>query len=200
MIRHLSSLNNVKGTNLASNFSTTSIDALYENQQKDLNYTLNIGFQKQMYNWYGLPSEYEIVNYPTDLSVINPKQKYLNFYLGGKIAVNEGIFNDMALNYNRFWDRFGSIENQFFIKPNFTLDVLDYKFRTNLIIDYVGGGFNKDYYETNLYSMKYSFVNLGLNPNYSLIKNDWTMNLGMSFFIAQTMKQIKIIFMCILKL
>jgi len=54
---------------------------------------------------------------------INNGQTFNTFYLGGKIKFKEGVFNELAVKYSRFWDGYSSAENRFTAKPSFQFDV-----------------------------------------------------------------------------
>ena len=52
----------------------------------------------------------------------------------------------MDLKYNHFSDGLSSAENRFYAKPNFKLNLFDNEIKTNVLVDYVGGSFEKRYY------------------------------------------------------
>lgn len=186
MIRHQSSQGNIKGVELDDKFYDTSIDLTYGNKQQDYSWKADLGYQNQVYNWYGLP-QYFGSNLPlTDQNAlidgIDPQHTYHNFYIGGKIDFNESVFKDASIKYNRFWDSYGSAENRFYIKPSFEFDIMSEKIKTNIIVDYLGGTFEKNYATAS--QLKYGFVNLGLNPNYVINKEDLSVNLGVNLFYS----------------
>lgn len=187
-LRHLSSQGGVKNTELNNGFSNSSIDLTYGSKQRELSWNLDLGFQNQMYNWYGLPSDFgnglSATNRETLVSSINPKQVYNNFYLGGKIKFSESVFKEMTVKFDHFSDKFGLSENRFYAKPSFELSIMDSKIKTNIIVDYVGGSSDKNYFASNLDPTKYGFVNLGLNPNYAIDKDNWSINLGANLFYS----------------
>ena len=186
MFRHHSSQGGIKGLELNDKFYDTSLDLTYGSNLKNMSWNADIGFQNQIYNWYGLPADFGATLSPDDrlalLNSIDPKQIYNNFYLAGRATFKESIFKEMSVKYDRFWDAFGSAENRFYIKPAFDLEIMDAKIKTNVIVDYLGGSFDTDYFATNLKPLKYGYVNLGLNPNYVINKDDWSINLGINLF------------------
>ena len=186
--RHLSSQGGIKNLELDDSFSNTSIDLTYGSNDRDMSWNLDLGFQNQAFNWYGLPADFGNSLSPTNREIlvgsINPKHAYNNFYVGGKIEFNESIFKEMSLKFDHFSDNFSSSENRFYVKPSFEIEVMDTKIKTNIIVDYVGGSFDKNYFATNLEAIKYGFVNLGLNPNYVINKDDWSISLGVNLFYS----------------
>ena len=178
MFRHLSSQGGIKDVALKNDFYKTSVDLTYGNQLDNLIWISDLGFQNQMYNWYGIPENF---TQPT-IDRINPKHSFNNFYIGTNLSLTNSFFKDASLKYNRFWDANGSAENRFYVKPSFEFDILRQKIKTNLIVDYLDGSFEKSFLGTS--SMKYGFTNFGIHPSIAVNKNDWTINLGASVFYS----------------
>lgn len=186
MLRHLSSQGGVKAVELDDKFYTTSLDLTYGNQQQKSSWNADMGYQHQVYNWYGLPNDFGTTLLPdvreTLINGLNPQHTFHNFYIAGKLNLNESVFNEASLKYNRFWDARGSAENRFYVKPSFEFDVMDEKIKTNFIVDYLGGTFEKDYVGTA--ALKYGYTNFGVHPSVVINKNDWSVNLGAAVFYS----------------
>ncbi len=77
MFRHLSSQGGIKDVELDDSFYDTSIDLTYGIRDKDLSWNLDLGFQNQIYNWYGLPTDFGNNLAPLDKAIlidgINPQ-------------------------------------------------------------------------------------------------------------------------------
>ncbi len=186
--RHLSSQGGIKNLELSDKFYNTSLDVSYGNNLQEMSWNLDLGFQNQVYNWYGLPLDFGATLLPFDkatlIKSINSSHSYNAFYVSGKLKFKESVFKEMTTKFERFSDNFGSTENRFYVKPTFNIDIDDMLFRTNIIVDYVGGSFDENYFSTNLNALKYGFVNLGINPNYIINKDDWTISLGANLFYS----------------
>ena len=178
MFRHLSSQGGIKNVALNNDFYTTSVDLTYGNHQQKFSWISDLGYQNQIYNWYGIPEFLPQVT----IDRINPKHTFNNFYIGTNLISNDSFFKEASLKYNRFWDARGSAENRFYVKPSFEFDVLNQKIKTNFIVDYLGGSFEKSFFGTN--SIKYGFTNFGIHPSIAVNKNDWAINLGASVFYS----------------
>ena len=187
MFRHHSSQGGIKEARLDDRFYDTSLDLMYGSNQKDISWNLDLGMQNQIYNWYGLP-----VNFANTLSLddrrslinsIDPKQAYTTISLGGNIAFSDGIVNKVSLKYNHFTDIFNSSENRFFIKPTVSFDVMDSAVKTDFIVDYVGGSFEKNYLN-NVQPLKYGFTNFGVSPSFVMLEQDWTLTIGAAIFYS----------------
>jgi hypothetical protein len=188
MFRHLSSQGGIKDAELDNHFYDTSIDLTYGVNTNAMSWNLDLGYQNQVYNWYGLPSGFASNLSPTDRTLlvngIDPQHIYNTFSFGGKIDFNEGLLNDANLKFSRFTDSFGSAENRFYAKPSLQFDVMDESINTNIIVDYVGGTFDKNYANTNTEPLKYGFTNFGVAPTFVMQEDDWTLNIGAAVFYS----------------
>ena len=186
MFRHLSSQGGIKDVEVDDSFYDTAIDLTYGIRDKDLSWNLDLGYQNQIYNWYGLPAGFETTLTPNDranlISRINPQQSYNNIYLGSKIEINESIVKGASAKFNHFSDAFGSSENRFYVKPSFEFNISDKLVKTNVIVDYLNGNFQKNYSNTN--SINYGFANFGIAPSFAMNEDDWTLNIGLGLFYS----------------
>ncbi|WP_310558210.1 TonB-dependent receptor [Flavobacterium sp.] len=186
MFRHLSSQGGIKDVELQDSFYDTSIDLTYGIREKDLSWNVDLGYQNQIYNWYGLPIDFGTTLTPNDtanlIQAIDPQHSYNNIYLGSKIEINESIVKEASAKFNHFSDSYGSTENRFFVKPSFEFNISDKAVKTNVIVDYLGGSFEKNYSNTN--SIKYGFTNFGIAPSFVMNEDDWTVNIGAGLFYS----------------
>ena len=180
MFRHHSSEGGIKNVALENRFFDTSLDLMYGSNQKDVSYNVDLGYQNQIYNWYGLPANFD----STLINGINPQQTYGTISLGGNVTLNESILNKASLKYNHFSDASGSSENRFYAKPTVEFDVMDSAVKTNIIVDYVGGSFKNNYLNTTTTRVKYGFTNFGIVPSFVMQQDDWTLNIGAGLFYS----------------
>jgi outer membrane receptor protein involved in Fe transport len=188
MFRHHSSQGGIADVALDDRFYDTSIDLMYGSNRKDVSWNLDLGYQNQIYNWYGLPADFGSTLAPQDRAVlisgISPQQSYSTLTVGGNVAFNESFFNKMNVKFNHFSDIFDSSENRFYAKPTVEFDVVDSAVKTDLIVDYVGGSFKNNYLNTNIEPIKYGFTNLGISPSFVMQEEDWTLNIGAAVFYS----------------
>ncbi|WP_413998968.1 TonB-dependent receptor [Flavobacterium sp. W1B] len=187
MFRHLSSQGGISGVELDDPFYNTLLDLTYGSNYKDMSWNVDLGVQNQIYNWYGIPEGFGNTLIPSERAIlvngINPQHSYTTISLGSKIDFNEGILNEAILKFSHFTDNFGSAENRFFIKPSLQLAIMEESIKTNIIVDYVGGSFDKNYMN-NIQPLKYGYTNFGIAPSFVMQKDDWTLNLGASVFYS----------------
>nr|WP_314896553.1 TonB-dependent receptor [uncultured Flavobacterium sp.] len=188
MFRHHSSQGGIKKVELDDRFYDTSIDLMYGSNQDDLSWNVDLGYQNQIYNWYGLPAGFgSALSTQNRLILVNgikPQQVYSTISLGGNVAFNESIFNKMSLKFSHFSDTFESSENRFYAKPTVQFDIMDSAVKTDIIVDYVGGSFKENYSNTNIEPIKYGFTNFGIAPSFVMQKEDWTLNIGAGLFYS----------------
>ena len=186
MFRHLSSQGGIKDVELDDSFYDTAIDLTYGIRDKDLSWNLDLGFQNQIYNWYGLPTDFGNNLAPLDKAIlidgINPQHAYNKLYLGGKVDLGEGALQEASVKFDHFSDNFGSSENRFYVKPALQFDIDNLAIKTNVIVDYLGGSFEKEYWTAN--PVKYGFANFGLAPSLAMQQDDWTLNIGLGLFYS----------------
>lgn len=182
MFRHNSSQGGIKGVNLADSFYDTKIDLIYGSNEQQMNWNVKLGYQNQIYNWYGLPAGFgNSLTLPASMALvngINPQQSYNTITAGGNLAFEEGIVKEANLELTHFTDAFSSSENRFLLTPTFKFDVMDEAIKTKLIVDYLDGSFKKNYLETNTADVKYGFTNLGIVPSFVMKRDDWTIDIG----------------------
>lgn len=183
MLQHLSSQGGIGGLLLDDSFYTNALDATYGSRNKKFSWNADLGIKNQGINWYGLP------NYSFfDTSVVNKideKQQYNTIAIGGKMSLKDSFFKQASLQFKHFSDAFGSAENRFFIKPNFDFKVVDQKVKTDFVLDYVGGSFDRRLMQMNS-AYNYSSLNLGFSPSILYQQDDLSVEIGAKVFYAKS--------------
>lgn len=178
MLRHNSTQGGIKDVPLDDKMFNTSLDLTYGSRTKGLSWNADAGYQHQVYNWYGIhPGIF------TDAVIdgINEQQTYHTLYLGGRLGLDT-ILKESSVKFSRFWDAFGSAENRFVAKPSLEFDIVEQKIKTDFVLDYINGSFDKTY--NNGGSYKYGFTNFGFQPSIKINKGDLSLNLGAGFFYS----------------
>ena len=193
MLKHLSSEGGVKNIFLDDDYNDSSIDLTYGYNVQNLTWKVDAGYQNQSYNWYGLPKEFSASLSPevvgSIIGSINPEHTYHNMSVGSVVELDESILNRVEVKYNRFWDCCNSGDNRIILKPRVGFDCNDLQIQTNFVVDYVGGSFKEPHYDFT--PAKYGFANFGINPSFSLVKNDWSFNIGASAFYSMDLENDK---------
>ncbi|AWI27009.1 TonB-dependent receptor [Flavobacterium pallidum] len=181
MLRHFSSQGGINDLMLEDKFSNTALDLTYGVKQSNLSWTADLGYQHQIYNWYGIREDY-FGQDPALYDGVDAKHTYHNFYLGSKLRFNDSFFKEASVKFDRFWDSFDSAENRFYVKPSFDFNISDTKIKTDFIVDYVGGEFKDNYFGTG--ALRYGYTNFGVHPSFVINRDAWTVNLGAAAFFS----------------
>jgi len=186
MFRHHSSQGGIKGVTLNDEFYDTALNVGYGVNNRDMSWNVDLGYQNQLYNWYGLPMSFgaTLPGQTRDdlIRGINPNHSYNTISLGGNIDFNEGIFSKISTKFTHFSDSFSSSENRFYVKPSFKVEVMGQSINTDIIVDHVSGSFEHNYERNNAGPLKYSLTNFGIEPSFVVHENDWTLELGAGLF------------------
>ncbi|MFM9826353.1 TonB-dependent receptor [Flavobacterium sp.] len=186
MFRHFSSQGGIKGVELSDNYNETNIDLTFGTNRKNLSWNLDVGYQNQIYNWYGLPIDFGSFLTPiqraTLINETNVQQSYNTLYVGNRINIKNGVLNDVSLKFNHFSDAFGSAENRFYVKPSFEFNINDRLLNTNVIVDYLKGSFEKNYWNTS--TIQYGYTNIGIAPSFEFNEQGWKVTIGAGLFYS----------------
>ena len=174
-LSHHSSQGGIEGLLLDDDFMKTNLKVNYSKKLSDLSWTIDAGFNHQAYNWYGLPQP---LFDATTANMLDVNHTFYGVQFGGKLNFEDAIINNLSMRFKRFGDNQGSGENRFIATSEFDVPVQDQAINTEVKIDYIGGGFDRNYYNTS--DIKYGNITFGITPSYQLTQEDLTVNLGVS--------------------
>ncbi|MFD0991429.1 TonB-dependent receptor [Mariniflexile jejuense] len=177
-ISHHSSGGGIENVLLDDNFSDSKININYASRLRDLSWNAEAGFGYQRYNWYGLPENY--ANNEAFTNTLDVNHSFFDAHFGSDITFEDTYINSASFLFRRFGDNQGSGENRFTFKGKVDVPINDYEIATNVVVDYLGGGFANGY-NTNS-EINYGNIQVGISPTYELIEDDLTLQLGVSLF------------------
>ncbi len=178
-LEHYSSKGDIAGVPLDNIFSNSRLDADYTFRGSDFEWGADAGFQHQLYNWYGLPQG---VYDATTINTIDERQNYFMGEIGAHLNIADAYFTGAEVQFRRFGDAVKSGENRVVFKPAFEFPVGEETFGIRLKVDYVNGNFKNAplNFPTNDAGIKYSNLQLGINPSLTMLRDDLTLNLGVN--------------------
>jgi hypothetical protein len=187
--KYLSSENSIDGAQLNSNFSNMNFGAYYKQEERYFTWKIGANYQKDTYNWYGLPSS--ITFLPATIDAINPEQSYSNFDLDTEIVFEDFYINSIKANVTSFTDALSSKELRFTLQPQFRISLknLGRKFNNLILdtsIDYINGEFAQSYNATN--KLEFSFFTIGALPKYNFEYSDFNFRLGTKIYFTSDLE------------
>jgi hypothetical protein len=176
-VSHHSSGGDIDGVEFDNGFSDSKINVNYSSRMRDMAWNVDGGFQYSSYNWYGVPESQTTFAKDDNIDV---NHAFYNAYLGGDINFEDTYINSGSVFFRRFADNQSSGENRFIAKGKVDVPVNGEEISTELKVDYLGGSFSNMY--SGLSSIDYGNFQVGIMPSYQLIRDDLTLNLGVSAY------------------
>ena len=179
--RHNSSQGDVDGVFAENKYYDTQLDANYTSRKRDASYKVEAGLEHQLFNWYGIDSGYALA-FEEFLEPADIKQTYFSGYVGGKITINESLFEGASAKLRYTADAFSSSEVHFNTKPEFSFPLSDFDLKIDGELDYISGKFDRMFLEGP--SFEYSYLNAGVAPSFVYLNNDLTLSLGVAAYVS----------------
>lgn len=172
----------IDGIVLDDNFLDVNVDLFYKQTERYFEWKADTGINHLSTNWYGLSEE---INYNNDvINSIDEKQSYSEIYLGGEIEFFDALVHKGDIKISRFIDKAESRENYGLISGVVDFPVGKEMMYTEMTLEFLNGNFDSDFLQTD--DIKYTFFNLGFSPNFEILRDDLTINLGANLFYSLT--------------
>lgn len=174
---HNSSQGALTDVQLNDKYYDSELNLNYTSRNRHMTWNTNVGFEHQLFNWYGVPDERhdEIV----DLN-LEPQQSYYSVSAGGELKFDESFFDNASAQYRYFGDAYNSAEHRLIFKPTLEIPIGGELFHTNFIVDYVNGSFERGFSSSE--AINYSNLNLGVSSSLLVLRDDLSLNLGAAFY------------------
>ncbi|MCF6296967.1 MAG: TonB-dependent receptor [Flavobacteriaceae bacterium] len=172
----------IKNVKLDDNFLDLNIDLFFKQTERNFKWQTDGGFNHLANNWYGLTPEINFSN--NVIESIDEKQAYTEFYLGGEIEFFNAILHKGKSKFSSFSDKHKSKEINGFISGLFDFPIGQEMLSAELSFDFLGGLFEQSYTSTN--NIEYTFFNIGLSPNFEVLRDNLTINIGGRFYYSLT--------------
>ncbi|MEZ4779899.1 MAG: TonB-dependent receptor [Flavobacteriaceae bacterium] len=179
--RHNASHGNIEETLLDTKYFDTELNGNYTSRQKDMTYKIEAGVQHQVFNWYGLNTDFDTASDET-INAIDPQQTYVGFNLGGNISITESVFESAKAKIHYLGDAFSSSEINVNLQPTFVFPLSDFNLQVLTEVDYLTGKFDRNYLTQD--EIAYSFLNAGVTPSLVYVNEDLTLSLGANAVVS----------------
>lgn len=176
-LTHNSSQGGIEEVRLDDSFYNTELNLNYNSRNRNSSWKTELGLQHQLFNWYGLP---ETMNYEDELvREIDPQQNYYSAIVGGEVELYDSFFEGAKANYRYFGDSYSSAEHNIKAEANFEVNIADELINTTVHADVLNGEFARGYLSEG--EILYTQMNFGITPSLLILRDDLTLNLGVSF-------------------
>jgi hypothetical protein len=181
IFNHHSSKGGIKEVRLADAYSDTDANVYYKMEDNQMVWRLGLKLIHGKYNYYGLP---ENQTFSQDLlNKIEPKHSYFGLGVIGDINFSESIVSEGKVLMSTFSDNFGSSEQHFRVQPKLELPIATERINFEFDLEYLKGNSYQQYHGGD--SQKYKYFNLGVTPNFEILREQLSINLGVKlYFIA----------------
>jgi hypothetical protein len=159
---------------LNDNYINTKLGLRYKNEQQDHTWTGKVNYQKDSYNWYGLPSNIDFDS--NVIESIEEKQSFRHFTMGGSLLLKQGSLKKTEVSFHFFSDRFDSKETQIHLQPSFSFLLGKKKLSADLSIDILNGSFENNFEGNN--KLNYGQLTFSAKASYPIAIYDFYLNIG----------------------
>lgn len=180
LLEHLSSQGGIRDIVLDDKFYDTGLQLSYNKNSKRIDWSTDLEFQHQLYNWYGVDEDQTLLT-AEELENLEVSHNFIDVNLGTQLIFRNNVFQNVSARFRHFRDDFGSSENNLVIDPEFHLNLDEMNFQLPVTIDFLTGSFEESAF---LEQNKYTYLNAGVSP--SLVVNFQGVNvkIGFSGFIS----------------
>lgn len=159
----------IKDVRLNDNYLNTKIGLSYKNQQRNYSWTTKINYDRDVYNWYGLPADQTVLEF-------DEKQAYNTLSISGGFELKKGMLKNTEIAFTNFSDRLKSKETSISINPQFEFPINKNKIVTDFQINILKGDFKNNYSDTD--AINYGQLTIGTEAYYPIKKENLFFSLG----------------------
>jgi hypothetical protein len=172
----------IDGLVLDDDFKDLDLDLYYKQSERMYDWNVKGGLDYLSTNWYGLSDE---INY-SELAInsIAERQSYTNISLSGEIEFFDSLIYTGGLSFNRFSDKYKSGENHLEINSIIDFPIGRELMYSEISFELLNGKFENDFFQTD--KLNYTYFNIGFSPNFEVLRENLTVNLGARLYYSIT--------------
>ena len=172
----------IDGLVLNDDFKDFDVDLYYKQSERMFDWKVKGGFDYLATNWYGLSDE---INYSElTISSIEESQSYTNISLSGEIEFFDSLIHTGDASFNRFSDKYSSGENHLDINAVIDFPIGRELMYSEISFELLNGKFENDFFQTD--KIDYTYFNIGFSPNFEVLRDNLTVNLGARLYYSIT--------------
>ncbi len=172
----------IDGIVLNNDFRNLNADLYYKQSERTFDWKVEGEFENLSNNWYGLS---ENINYSeTVINSIEEKQSYTDLSLNGEIEFFDALIHKGDVSIGRFSDKFKSGENHLEINSVIDFPIGQELMYSEISFELLNGKFENDFFQTE--KLTYTYFNIGFSPNFEVLRDNLTLNVGARFYYSIT--------------
>lgn len=179
-LAHNSSQGGIEDVVLDDHYYDTDINLNYVVRDRIKDWRGDLDIIHKAYNWYGV-DEFTTLDEQA-LMNIEPQHSYFGAMAGGQVNLFKSAIEKGSLNVGYFGDSYSSGELRTYAKANGSFDLADEKLDLGVKIDYLSGGFDRNY--ENSQEIKYSHLITDFSPGITIIRDNLSVKLGIKTGMA----------------
>lgn len=181
-LKYHSSGGGIDGLVLDDDFKDLDMDLYYKQSERMFDWNIKGGLDYLSTNWYGLS---DLIDYSAStINSIVERQSYTNIYLSGEIEFFDSLIHSGGLSFNRFTDKYKSGENHLDIHSIIDFPIGQELMYSEISFELLNGKFENDYFQTE--NLSYTYFNIGFSPNFEVLRENLTLNLGARLYYSIT--------------
>ncbi len=177
-----SSEGGIENLELDDNFLNLNVDLFYKQTERYFNWQAIGGVHYLVNNWYGLTDEINFNN--SVINSIDEEQSFTEFFLGGEIEFFDALVHSGNANFSSFTDKHKSKEINGFISGIVDFPIGQEMIYTEMTLEFLNGMFDQNFLQTD--NIEYTYFNIGLSPNFEILRDNLTVNIGARFYYSIT--------------
>lgn len=172
----------IDGIVLNDDFKDLDLELYYKQSERTFDWKVQGELDYLSNNWYGLSDE---INYSqSTINSIDEKQNYTDISFQGEIDFFDALVHSGDVTIGRFMDAYKSGENYFDLNTVIDFPIGRELMFSEISFELLNGKFENDFFQTD--NLSYTYFNLGFSPNFEVLRDNLTVNLGARFYYSMT--------------
>ncbi|UCE93529.1 MAG: TonB-dependent receptor [Flavobacteriaceae bacterium] len=181
-LNYHSSGGGIDGIVLNDDFKRFEADLYYKQSERTFDWKVKGGLTHLSNNWYGLSDE---ISYSeSTINSIDERQSYTDVFLSGNIEFVDALFHSGNVSVSRFADKYKSGENHVALKSVIDFPIGQELMYSEISLELLNGKFENDFFQLD--KIDYTYFNIGFSPNFEVLRDNLTVNIGARLYYSIT--------------
>ena len=172
----------IDGIVLNDDFKDLNVDLYYKQSERTFDWKVEGELKYLSNNWYGLSED--IAYSQAVINSIEERQSYTDLSLSGEIEFFDALIHKGDVSISRFSDKFKSSENHLELNSVIDFPIGQELMYSEISLELLNGKFENDFFQTE--KLNYTYFNIGFSPNFEVLRDNLTLNVGAKFYYSIT--------------